>query len=46
MAERLMVMHEECLEGNYESIIKLRETHPQAVAGSHIRQVSFFMFLL
>ncbi|KAH9754352.1 pre-rrna-processing protein tsr2 [Citrus sinensis] len=38
VAERLMVMHEECLEGNYESIIKLRETRPQAVAGSHIRQ--------
>ncbi|KAH9688333.1 pre-rrna-processing protein tsr2 [Citrus sinensis] len=38
VAERLMVMHEEFLEGNYESIIKLRETRPQAVAGSHIRQ--------
>lgn len=38
VAERLMVMHEECLEGNYESIIKLRETRPQAVAHSHIRQ--------
>ena len=46
MAERLMVMHEECLEGNYESIIKLREIRRQAVAHSHIRQVSSIMFLL
>ncbi|KAJ4721571.1 putative Pre-rRNA-processing protein TSR2 [Melia azedarach] len=38
VAEKLMIMHEECLEGNYQSIVKLRETHPPAVARSHVRQ--------
>lgn len=31
IAERLMIMHEECLEGNYQSIQILREADPPAV---------------
>ncbi|GMI84990.1 hypothetical protein like AT5G27990 [Hibiscus trionum] len=32
VAEKLMIMHEECLEGNYQSIEKLRTTNPPPVA--------------
>ncbi|KAE8679301.1 putative Seed maturation protein [Hibiscus syriacus] len=32
VAEKLMIMHEECLEGNYQSIEKLRTTNPLPVA--------------
>ncbi|KAK2977340.1 hypothetical protein RJ640_013319 [Escallonia rubra] len=35
IAEKLMVMHEECLEGNYMSIESLKEVNP---AVQHIRQ--------
>ncbi|XP_057961086.1 pre-rRNA-processing protein TSR2-like [Malania oleifera] len=38
VAEKLMVMHEECLEGNYKSIEKLREANSRGVV-SHVRQV-------
>lgn len=31
IAEKLMIMHEECLEGNYQSIQILREANPPAV---------------
>ncbi|MBA0654728.1 hypothetical protein Gotri_028237 [Gossypium trilobum] len=35
VAEKLMIMHEECLEGNYQSVEKLRTTNPPPVA--HVR---------
>ncbi|XVE62869.1 hypothetical protein DITRI_Ditri06bG0154500 [Diplodiscus trichospermus] len=35
VAEKLMIMHEECLEGNYQSVEKLRTTNPPPV--SHVR---------
>ncbi|RVW70253.1 hypothetical protein CK203_056194 [Vitis vinifera] len=38
VAEKLMTMHEECLEGNYQSIEKLREASSRP-AVHHIRQV-------
>ncbi|GKV07354.1 hypothetical protein SLEP1_g19147 [Rubroshorea leprosula] len=38
VAEKLMVMHEECLEGNYQSIEKMRATNPPPV--THVRQVN------
>ncbi|KAJ4716978.1 putative Pre-rRNA-processing protein TSR2 [Melia azedarach] len=38
VAEKLMIMHEECLEGDYQSVVKLRETHSPAVARSHVRK--------
>ncbi|KAK3011258.1 hypothetical protein RJ639_010609 [Escallonia herrerae] len=38
IAEKLMVMHEECLEGNYMSIESLKEVNPHAAAVQHIRQ--------
>ncbi|GLT95230.1 hypothetical protein SLE2022_129240 [Rubroshorea leprosula] len=38
VAEKLMVMHEECLEGNYQSIEKMRATNPPTV--THVRQVN------
>ncbi|GAV69874.1 WGG domain-containing protein [Cephalotus follicularis] len=39
VSKKLMIMHEECLEGNYQSIEIMRETASQTVARSHIRQV-------
>ena len=44
LAEKLMTMHEECLEGNYQSIEKLREASSRP-AVRHIRQV-FLLYLL
>ncbi|XP_057502281.1 pre-rRNA-processing protein TSR2-like [Actinidia eriantha] len=38
IAEKLMVMLEECLEGNYKSIQILKETNPPRGAVPHIRQ--------
>ncbi|XWS64651.1 hypothetical protein CRYUN_Cryun05aG0020900 [Craigia yunnanensis] len=35
VAEKLMIMHEECLEGNFQSVEKLRTTNPPPVA--HVR---------
>ncbi|KAG4177317.1 hypothetical protein ERO13_A11G298500v2 [Gossypium hirsutum] len=35
VAEKLMIMHEECLEGNYQSVEKLRTMNPPPVA--HVR---------
>ncbi|KAE9448125.1 hypothetical protein C3L33_19984, partial [Rhododendron williamsianum] len=37
IAERLMIMHEECLEGNYQSIQILREADPPAVVVPQIQ---------
>lgn len=39
VAEKLMIMHEECLEGNYNSIEKLRQAGPSTGAHQHVRQV-------
>jgi pre-rRNA-processing protein TSR2 len=39
VAEKLMIMHEECLEGNYSSIQKLREAAPRTRAHQHVKQV-------
>ncbi|KAA3472213.1 pre-rRNA-processing protein TSR2-like protein [Gossypium australe] len=38
VAEKLMIMHEECSEGNYQSVEKLRKTNPPPVA--HVRPSS------
>ncbi|KAJ4832090.1 hypothetical protein Tsubulata_049429 [Turnera subulata] len=41
IAEKLMFMHEECLEGNYTSVLKLREAAPRGVLPhQHIRQAA------
>ncbi|KAL5770734.1 hypothetical protein ACOSP7_014888 [Xanthoceras sorbifolium] len=40
VAEKLMIMHEECLECNYQSIVKLRESTSQAGAHSHVRRAT------
>ncbi|CAM8952473.1 unnamed protein product [Rhodiola kirilowii] len=37
VAENLMVLHEECLEGNYTYVQNLR-ARPRPAAGSHVRQ--------
>ncbi|XP_011003790.1 PREDICTED: pre-rRNA-processing protein TSR2 homolog [Populus euphratica] len=39
VAEKLMIMHEECLEGNYSSIQKLRDEGPRMAAHQHVKQV-------
>ncbi|KAG2694971.1 hypothetical protein I3843_08G167700 [Carya illinoinensis] len=39
IAFKLMTMHEECLEGNFQSIEGLREASRQEVAVNHVRQV-------
>ncbi|XP_041022290.1 pre-rRNA-processing protein TSR2 homolog [Juglans microcarpa x Juglans regia] len=39
IAYKLMTMHEECLEGNFQSIEGLREVSRQEVAVNHVRQV-------
>ncbi|GLT26866.1 hypothetical protein SLA2020_019060 [Shorea laevis] len=36
VAEKLMIMHEECLEGNYQSIEKMRAANCPPV--THVRQ--------
>ncbi|KAH7543195.1 hypothetical protein FEM48_Zijuj02G0158000 [Ziziphus jujuba var. spinosa] len=41
VAEKLMIMHEECLDGNFSSIGSLRETSRKRVAHPHVRQVKF-----
>ncbi|KAL2545819.1 Pre-rRNA-proCES [Forsythia ovata] len=38
IAEKLMVMHEECVEGNFSSINRLKETNTPSV--SYVRQVT------
>ncbi|KAL3573603.1 hypothetical protein D5086_024216 [Populus alba] len=38
VAEKLMIMHEECLEGNYSSIQKLRDEGPRMGAHQHVKQ--------
>ncbi|KAI8549361.1 hypothetical protein RHMOL_Rhmol06G0018900 [Rhododendron molle] len=39
VALKLMIMHEECLEGNFMSIQRLRETNPPRGSVPHTRQV-------
>ncbi|KAK4773009.1 hypothetical protein SAY87_028028 [Trapa incisa] len=39
VAENLMILHEECMEGNYSSIEKLREASTHRDVHSHVRQV-------
>ncbi|KAE8684991.1 serine/threonine-protein kinase CTR1-like [Hibiscus syriacus] len=38
VAEKLVIMHEECLEGNYQSVEKLRTTNPPPVA--HVKPLT------
>ncbi|KAL6987144.1 hypothetical protein U1Q18_012900 [Sarracenia purpurea var. burkii] len=38
IAEKLMIMHEECLEGNFQSVQILKETHPPRRVVPHVRQ--------
>uniref|UniRef100_A0A2P2NHJ2 Uncharacterized protein MANES_08G120700 n=1 Tax=Rhizophora mucronata TaxID=61149 RepID=A0A2P2NHJ2_RHIMU len=40
VAEKLMIMHEECLEGNCSSIEKLRQAGPSTGIHQHIRQAT------
>lgn len=40
VAEKLMYMHEECLEGNFNSIKVLRETNVGRRPATYVRQVS------
>ncbi|CAI0428394.1 unnamed protein product [Linum tenue] len=42
VAEKLMILHEECLEADYSSVEKLRRAGPAAGTHQHIRQVSLF----
>ncbi|XP_068667063.1 uncharacterized protein [Aristolochia californica] len=39
IAERLMIMHEDCLQGNFDSVEKLRNSSPSVNAVSESRQV-------
>ncbi|GAA0163201.1 hypothetical protein LIER_19123 [Lithospermum erythrorhizon] len=38
IAEKLMIMHEECLEGNYNSILSLKEADPPRRVPTYIQQ--------
>lgn len=42
IAEKLMLMHEECLEGNFSSIQRLRETNAPRIALPNVGQVMFY----
>lgn len=39
IAEKLMLMHEECLEGDFSSIQRLRATIPPPGAATHVTQI-------
>ena len=39
VAYKLMVMHEGCLEGKFQSIERIRETNQQKAAVHHVGQV-------
>ncbi|KAL6897315.1 hypothetical protein ACP4OV_007011 [Aristida adscensionis] len=39
VAEQLLIMHEECMQSNYSSIEKLRNSHSQGNAVSQSRQI-------
>ncbi|KAL3728147.1 hypothetical protein ACJRO7_032839 [Eucalyptus globulus] len=39
VAEKLVIMHEECLEGNFAAVEKLREAALKRVAPAHVKQV-------
>ena len=41
VAYKLMVMHEECLEGKFQAIESLREANQNRAAVHHVRQVIF-----
>ncbi|CAL1379959.1 unnamed protein product [Linum trigynum] len=40
VAEKLMILHEECLEADYSSVEKLRRAGPAAGTHQHIRQAA------
>lgn len=40
-----MIIHEECLEGNFASIERLRQSAPQIAAASHQMQVLCWFIL-
>uniref|UniRef100_J3MUA6 Pre-rRNA-processing protein TSR2 homolog n=2 Tax=Oryza brachyantha TaxID=4533 RepID=J3MUA6_ORYBR len=40
IAEQLLIMHEECMQSNYSSVEKLRNTRPQGNAVSQSRKIS------
>ncbi|CAB4281851.1 unnamed protein product [Prunus armeniaca] len=40
VAEKLMIMHEECLDCNFKSIESLREANHRRVAVPHVREVA------
>ncbi|PON32207.1 Pre-rRNA-processing protein TSR [Parasponia andersonii] len=40
VAEKLMLMHEECLDGNFKSVEVLREASNRRVAVRHVKQVN------
>lgn len=46
IAYKLMTMHEECLEGNFQSIEQLREAGHQDVSNRHVMQVTINRELL
>uniref|UniRef100_A0A453H139 Pre-rRNA-processing protein TSR2 n=1 Tax=Aegilops tauschii subsp. strangulata TaxID=200361 RepID=A0A453H139_AEGTS len=46
VAEQVLIMHEECLQNNYSSIEKLRNTRAQANAVSQSRMVPICMPIL
>ncbi|CAN1161228.1 hypothetical protein LINPERHAP2_LOCUS23802 [Linum perenne] len=45
VSEKSMIMHEECLEGNYRSVEKLRTGGPGAGIHQHKREVWFCFWL-
>ncbi|KAM5546454.1 hypothetical protein ABKV19_002453 [Rosa sericea] len=40
VAEKIMIMHEECLDCNFKSIESLREANSRRVPTPHVKQVS------
>lgn len=46
IAYKLMTMHEECLEGNFQFIEGLREASRQDVAVNNVRQVISYVEIL
>lgn len=40
-----MIMHEECAEGNYISVEKLREASAHRIVHSHVKQVILLEYL-
>uniref|UniRef100_A0A7N2LMC5 Uncharacterized protein n=1 Tax=Quercus lobata TaxID=97700 RepID=A0A7N2LMC5_QUELO len=46
VAYKLMVMHEECLEGKFHYIERLREANQQKAAVHHVRQVAYKLMVM